>query len=129
MNGKRILLIEDEALVAMEIEADLIAAGCEVIGPAGNIAAAHRFIAESQIDAALVDANLAGRPVDELAVALTKKGVPFAFATGYGRDGLPREFQDTAVLTKPFSREQMLAVVQKLLSDASDLSNVVQLKR
>jgi PAS domain S-box-containing protein len=129
MNGKRILLIEDEALVAMEIESELQAAGCVVVGPAANIPVAQRLIAESEIDAALVDANLAGRPVDELAAALTSKGIPFAFATGYGRDGLPRNFQDAMVLTKPFSREQMLAAVQQLLSQAQERGNVVPLKR
>jgi PAS domain S-box-containing protein len=128
MNGKRILLIEDEALVAMEIESELIAAGCEVIGPAANIDSAMKLIEKSQIDAALVDANLAGRPVDELAIALTKKGVPFAFATGYGRDGLPKEFRDELVLTKPFSGEEMLAVVRQLLSEPTPASNVVKLK-
>lgn len=129
MNGKRILLIEDEALVALEIESDLLAEGCIVVGPAGNIASAQRLIAESEIDAALVDANLAGRPVDELAVALTRKGIPFAFATGYGRDGLPREFRDAIVLSKPFSREQMLATVQQLLRPAEAAGdNVVKLR-
>jgi two-component sensor histidine kinase/CheY-like chemotaxis protein len=129
MNGKRILLIEDEALVAMEIESDLLAEGCIVVGPAGNIVSAQRLIEEAEFDAALVDANLAGRPVDELAAALTRKGVPFAFATGYGRDGLPREFQDAIVLTKPFSREQMLATVQQLLRPAEAArDNVVKLR-
>ncbi|HEV7278074.1 MAG TPA: PAS domain S-box protein [Devosiaceae bacterium] len=129
MNGKRILLIEDEALVAMEIESELLAAGCVVVGPAGNIASAQRLIEEAEIDAALVDANLAGRPVDELAAALTSRGVPFAFATGYGRDGLPRDFQDSPMLTKPFSREQMLETVKQLLATPAESGNVVRLKR
>lgn len=129
MNGKRILLIEDEALVAMELEAELLAAGCVVVGPAGNIPSAQRLIEEAEIDAALVDANLAGRPVDELAAALKRRGVPFAFATGYGRDGLPQDFRDSPILTKPFSREQMLATVQQLLSTPAEAGNVVRLKR
>jgi PAS domain S-box-containing protein len=129
MNGKRILLIEDEALVAMEIESELLAAGCVVVGPAGNVVSAQRLIDEAEIDAALVDANLAGRPVDDLAAALVRRGIPFAFATGYGRDGLPRDFQDAIVLTKPFSSEQILATVQQLLSQTEEPSNVVKLRR
>jgi CheY-like chemotaxis protein len=89
LRGKRILLVEDEPLIAMEIEAELLSAGCEVVGPAGTLAGALRLIAEISCDAALLDANLGGQPVDALAAALTQKGVPFAFATGYGRDALP----------------------------------------
>ncbi|QCI68524.1 PAS domain S-box protein [Phreatobacter stygius] len=115
LRGKRILLIEDEPLVAMDIEHELIAAGCQVIGPAGTITSASRLIADTPCDAALVDANLAGHPVDELAAALAAKGIPFAFATGYGRDGLPGAFQEKPILAKPFSSAQLLAMMTGLL--------------
>jgi CheY-like chemotaxis protein len=130
LHGKRILLIEDEPLVAMEMEAGLTAAGCQVIGPAGSLKSAKRLIAEAVFDAALVDANLSGHPVDELAAALTKKAVPFAFATGYGRRALPAGFQQTAVLVKPFGREQLFSVLEEVLSGArSQPSDVVPLRR
>lgn len=115
LRGKRVLVVEDEALISMELAASLTAAGCEVIGPAGTLEHAKRLITDSACDAALVDANLAGHPVDELAIALTQRNVPFAFVTGYGRDVLPHGFREAIVLAKPFSQDQLLAAVQAIL--------------
>ena len=113
--GKRILVVEDEPLVAMELESNLAAAGCEVVGPAGTLEQARSLVAQADFDAALVDVNLAGRTVDEIAAALTQKNCPFAFVTGYGREALPRGFRDAVVLGKPFGRDQVLAAVEVLL--------------
>lgn len=126
--GKRILLIEDEPLVALDIESDLTAAGFEVVGPAATLKSAKQLISEASFDAVLLDANLAGHPVDELAAALTQKSVPFAFATGYGREALPLAFRGAPLLLKPFNREQLLSVVEGLLSDARGSAGVVSLK-
>jgi PAS domain S-box-containing protein len=115
LDGKRILIVEDEPLVAMELESNLTAAGCEVIGPAGTLEQAKSLVAQREFDAALVDVNLAGRAVDEIAAALTQKNCPFAFVTGYGREALPRGFQDAVLLGKPFGRAQVLAAVEVLL--------------
>ncbi len=112
----RILVVEDEPLVAMLIEDELEAAGYEVLGPAPSTERALRLIAEHQFEAALVDANLNGRPVDGVVVALAARGVPFAFATGYGRDALPASCRDAPLLAKPFSHERLLAVVEQLLA-------------
>src|SRR5690606_36623500 len=91
--GKRILIVEDEPLVAMDMAASLVAAGCEVAGPAGNLRDAKRLVADADFDAALLDANLAGSPVDELAAALARLEIPFAFATGYGQESLLSGFR------------------------------------
>ena len=123
--GKRVLVVEDEALIAMVIEEYLIEAGCSVLGPAPTPAKALKLIQDEGIDLALLDGNLAGRPVDEVAAALTQKGVPFAFVTGYGREALPPAFQDAVAVEKPFTREQILAALEQLLGAGG---NVVQLK-
>jgi PAS domain S-box-containing protein len=115
LEGKRILIVEDEPLVAMELESNLTAAGCEVIGPAGTLEQAKSLVAQREFDAALVDVNLAGHAVDEIAAALTQKNCPFAFVTGYGREALPRGFRDAVLLGKPFGRAQVLAAVDVLL--------------
>jgi PAS domain S-box-containing protein len=115
LQGKRILIVEDEPLVAMELESNLTAAGCEVIGPAGTLEQAKSLVAQREFDAALVDVNLAGHTVDEIAAALTQKNCPFAFVTGYGREALPRGFQDAVLLGKPFGGTQVLAAVEVLL--------------
>jgi PAS domain S-box-containing protein len=114
LRGNRILVVEDEPLVSMDIEASLSAAGCEVVGPASKLDQAMA-LAERDCDAALVDANLAGHPVDELVAMLKRRNIPFAFVTGYGRESLPRECRDAAMLAKPFGCEQLLAVVAQLL--------------
>jgi two-component sensor histidine kinase len=115
LRGRRILLVEDEPLVAMDIESQLEALGCEIVGPAGTLERAMQLIAAGGFDAALLDANLAGRPVHELAEALTRKGIPFSFATGYGREALPLGFREAALLSKPFGPNQLVAVVKALL--------------
>jgi PAS domain S-box-containing protein len=114
LKSKRILLIEDEPLVSMDMESSLTAAGCEIIGPAGTLEDAKLLVEDANYDAALVDANLAGYPVDELATALTQKNCPFAFVTGYGREALPSGFREAVMLGKPFSQDQLLTVVEML---------------
>jgi CheY-like chemotaxis protein len=115
LHGKRILLIEDEPLVAMDVESTLTAAGCKVVGQAATLERAKQLIEEADCDAALVDVNLAGEPVDELATLLTRKNRPFAFMTGYGREALPAGFRGAVVLSKPFGADQLLATVEVLL--------------
>jgi len=115
LHGKRILLIEDEPLVAMDMESTLTAAGSKVVGQAATLERAKQLIEEADCDAALVDVNLAGQPVDELATLLTRKNRPFAFVTGYGREALPAGFRGAVVLSKPFGADQLLATVEVLL--------------
>jgi PAS domain S-box-containing protein len=115
LDGKRIIVIEDEALVLMELESSLADAGCEVVGTAGTLEDAKVLSAQAECDAALLDANLAGRRVDELAAILTRRKIPFAFVTGYGRDGLPETFRDATVLKKPYGLADLIAVVQSLV--------------
>src|SRR5690606_30693083 len=83
----RVLVVEDEPLVAMDIAMVLSEAGCEVIGPAASLDEARSLIAAGAVDAALLDANLGGYPVDDLAAELKHNSTPFAFLTGYGREG------------------------------------------
>ncbi len=112
--GRRILVVEDEALIAMELVDYLTEAGCEIVGPAQSLDEARKLIEEASFDGALLDGNLAGNPVDDLALALTRKGAPFVFVTGYGREALPVPFRDGAIIEKPFSREQVLAALERL---------------
>ncbi|MBV8840355.1 MAG: PAS domain S-box protein [Alphaproteobacteria bacterium] len=114
--SRRIIVIEDEPLVAMDLETRLIEAGWTVVGVAGTLEQARKLVANAECEAALLDVNLAGRPVDELAAVLRRRKIPFAFATGYGRSALPAGFREGPVLTKPFSSEQLSAVVSTLVA-------------
>ena len=127
--GRRVLVVEDEPLVALEVETELVEAGATVVGPAGTLEAAARLIEAEPLDAALLDANLAGRPVDTLAAALDARGVPFAFASGYGPAGLPEGFRDRPLLGKPFGAEALVALVAELLTPAGEATVIPLRKR
>jgi CheY-like chemotaxis protein len=116
LQGRRVLVIEDEILVAMDIETVLSDAGLEIAGRAGTLPQARRLISELDYDLVLLDGNLGGEFVGELAASLAARHVPFAFATGYGRDGVPEGFRDRPVLAKPFTPEQLLGMVRRLLT-------------
>lgn len=99
----------------MELEELLSSTGFIVVGPAGTVRGALHLIATEMIDAALLDANLGGKPVDDVAAALTRKNVPFAFATGHDREGLPRSFAAAPILRKPFNPAEVVATVADIL--------------
>ncbi len=128
LRGKRFLVVEDEPMVAMDIEAMLISAGCTVIGPAGTLNEAKHLLAEETCNAALVDVNLKGEPIDGLLAELRQEGVPFAFVTGYGTKVLSQTFQETVSISKPFSAEQLLAVTEVLLYLRGTGSDVIPLR-
>lgn len=111
---RRVLVVEDEPLVAMDIEACLTQAGFQVVGPVGSIESAMVLIEDGDFDIALMDANLAGQRVDALAEALEARGVPFAFVSGYGRDGLPEGFKERLLVSKPFNDRQLVGAVSQL---------------
>src|SRR3546814_1750488 len=100
-----ILLIEDEPLIAMDMCDTLEDGGYTVVGPASTLDEAHELVETAKFDAALLDANLSGEAVDEVAAALTRKGMPFAFVTGYGREALPEAFRHAPLLNKPLDRK------------------------
>ena len=113
--GKRVLVVEDEPLVALDIVAALEGVGAEVAGSAGTAKEALNIIDSTSLDAALLDANLRGHPVDEIAAALAARNIPFLFVTGYGPGSLPKAFARTAMLSKPFSHEQLIVAVTSLV--------------
>jgi CheY-like chemotaxis protein len=119
--GQKILIVEDEPLLAMELDTNLAALGCKTLRSTATLNSAREAIGHSECDAALVDVNLAGLPADELAVMLTKKGIPFAFVTGYGREALPAGFKDALALSKPFGKEELLGLVAQLLQPSTDI--------
>lgn len=116
LEGKRILIVEDEPLVAMDIADHLEREGAEIIGPVGTVPAALNAIDGETFDAAFLDANLRGVKVDEIAAALTRRNIPFAFVSGYDRSALPQSFAAVEVLAKPFNVGKLLALAAALVS-------------
>lgn len=115
--GVRVLLVEDETLVAMLLEDMIADIGGIVVGQASRVGRALEVVRDpaTQIDLALLDVNLGGEEVFPVAAALEERGVPFAFSTGYGNAGLPELWRSRPTLQKPFTQEQVSAVLVRAL--------------
>jgi CheY-like chemotaxis protein len=105
--GRRVLIIEDEALVAMLIEDVLADVGCEVAAIASRFQAAMEKATSLDFDVAILDVNLHGQRTIPIAEALVDRGKPFIFATGYGATSLPAQLEGVPVLHKPFQRRDL----------------------
>ena len=114
LTGRRILVVEDEALVAMLVEDALLDAGAAVIGPAATVAEALALLERDAPHAAVLDLNLAGETSTPVADVLAARGVPFVVATGYGADGLPHGHSDVPVLAKPYDPDELTAALSRL---------------
>ena len=117
LQGVRVLLVEDEALVAMLMEDMLEDQGGAVVATASRLdeALAHAQDLMLEFDVAVLDLNLAGENTFPVAAILEKRGVPFVFATGYGAGGLPPEWRARPTLQKPFTASDVAAVLAKTL--------------
>jgi len=107
----RILIIEDESIVAMMVEDLIVDMGHEVVGTAGRLDQAQKLASETPCDFVILDVNLNGQYTYPVAEALKARGVPFVFATGYGAAGLKEEWRSNPVLQKPFQPEELEAAI------------------
>ena len=112
----RILVVEDEAMIAFFIEDCLIALGHDVVGPTARVANALGLVDNEAFDLALLDINVAGEEIYPVAKALKARGIPFLFLSGYGSKGLRDEWIDSAMLQKPFSPEALRDSIAKMLN-------------
>ncbi|MDQ3125611.1 MAG: response regulator [Pseudomonadota bacterium] len=116
LSARRVLLVEDEALVAMLLETILEDMGCVPVGPAGTVEEGLAMVADpAPLDAALLDVNVAGRQVFPIAEALKARGVPFVFSTGYGESGLPDEWRGHPTVQKPFTESAIRAALMQAM--------------
>ena len=115
--GLNVFVVEDEALVALNLEDMLEELGCTTIGPATRMDRAEQMMADGlTADVAILDVNLAGEMIFPLAQRLAERGMPIVFATGYGRSGLPANFQDFPVLQKPYTLNDVVAGLAQAIS-------------
>lgn len=115
LSGRRILVVDDEPLVAMLVEDLLTEAGAQVVGPAATLAAGLDLLRTGAPDGAVLDVNLDGVLVYPLAEALARAGVPFVFVTGYGRLGVDAAFAGATVLHKPLKLQGFAEDVARAL--------------
>jgi DNA-binding response OmpR family regulator len=113
--AKRVLIVEDEVLIAMNLEDMLNDLGHEVIGQATRIELAMDLARESDIDFAVLDINLAGKKSFPVADILSERGIPFAFATGNGPEGLMDGYRDFPALQKPYAQADLERTIAQVL--------------
>ncbi|MGN6327600.1 MAG: response regulator [Rhodanobacter sp.] len=111
---RRILLAEDEMLVAMLLEDILIDQGHALIGPLAHLDQALHAARHEALDLAILDVNLNGQEIYPVADVLLERGIPFAFSTGYGAQGLAERWQKHPTLQKPYHRDELYRMVDEL---------------
>jgi len=123
VTGKRVMVVEDEALVAMVVSEYLTEMGFTVVGPFSRLDLAMAALKNSDVNAAVLDINLGGEMVYPLADVLLGTGVPFVFVTGYGAAVLGSRYANVPVLQKPINRQTL----QRIFVSSDKVSNVVNI--
>lgn len=113
--GRRVLVVEDEMMVLINIEDALADFGCTSVAVAATVDQALTLIRTRDFDVALIDVNLGGQTSYPVADALATRGVPFVFSTGYSDPGLGGDHRHRPVLQKPYRDAQLAEVLAGLL--------------
>lgn len=116
LSGRRLLIVEDEMLLAMDLELLLEEQGCEVLRPANSIERALGLLETERPDAATLDMNLNGVSSAPVAAALQERNIPFVAVTGYSRH--PDEdaaFRDAPIIKKPYDSRELVQTLVRLL--------------
>ena len=117
--GKRVLIVEDELLVALMLEDFLCDFGCDVVGPCGTVENALHAVRTEELDLAVLDVNLAGERVYPVAEALAERHIPFLFLSGYGEDAIPPGHPGWKVFAKPFRGPELAGMMTAALRPAA----------
>ncbi len=107
----RVLVVEDEMAIALLMQSMLVGFGCTVLGPVARLDKAIEVAQHEAIDVAILDVNINGREVYPVAATLSARGIPFIFATGYGKAGLRAPYRDCPTLQKPYREDDLRAAV------------------
>jgi DNA-binding response OmpR family regulator len=115
--GLRVLVLEDEMLVALLVEETLIDQHCIVIGPASTVQEALALANTEPLDAAVIDVNIGGEKAYPVAELLDVRGIPFLFVSGYGQSAVPKDRPNWRVCAKPFRGEEMVRMLTNQVMD------------
>jgi CheY-like chemotaxis protein len=113
--GARVFIVEDEALILYTLQDMLEDLGCRVVASAVSVDEALAKAAALAVDVAVLDVNVAGRRIDPVADLLAARGVPFFFATGYGRSSLPSAHHERILMAKPYGTADLRAALGAVL--------------
>lgn len=113
----RVLVVEDQMLLALALTSLLEDFGCEAVGPVAQVVTALPIVMKEPLDAALLDIRLADESAEPIAAILMRRGIPFAFVTGHSRDQIPIALRDRPYVGKPFSDGEIKTVLRELLKE------------
>lgn len=115
--GKRILVVDDEEMIATLLKSALEDEDCTVLGPFERVALALKPARTETIDFALLDVNVAGEKIYPVAETLDRRGIPFLLLSGYGEDDRPADRAHWKVFGKPFNINAMVTAIRQALAD------------
>jgi DNA-binding response OmpR family regulator len=115
----RVLVVEDEMLLAMLVEDSLVAFGCDVVGPVARVIDGVKLASSERLDGAILDINIAGTKVFPVASELARRSVPFIFVSGYDAENLPEAWRGRPILKKPFRRQDLARNMRKAFAKSS----------
>jgi CheY-like chemotaxis protein len=114
--GRRVLIVEDEAMISALIEMIIGDAGCSIVGPVATLERALEIIEREPLDAALLDVRVNDHDVYAVADALSTRGIPFIFVSGFARKQLPPRYGHCAYIAKPFSQDAILTLLDEVVA-------------
>jgi CheY-like chemotaxis protein len=117
LTGRKVLVVEDEAMIAGLIETTLGEAGCLIVGPFATLEQAFETLERERLDAALLDIRLNGRDVYAVADALNTRGIPFIFISGFTQKQMPPGYRKCPYIAKPFTPDAILALLAKVVGE------------
>ena len=116
--NKRVLVVEDDGLLALDIANYLSDAGLEVVGPAASVTTALKLVSKTGCDVAVLDVNLGSENSGPVARELRARGTPFVVLSGYSSEQHPSEFQGAPLLSKPARPAELVALLRRCMGDA-----------
>ena len=114
----RVLIVEDQIMLGLELAAAVEDCGCEPVGPVSLVTTALPIALRESIDAALLDVYLIDQTVEPIADVLARRGIPFGFVTSYSRRNLPEALQKRPYLNKPFTNREIRSLIMTLTCTA-----------
>ena len=115
LDGKRVLIVEDEMLIALLIEDFLTDIGCRTVATCGSVQSALDAVRTQIFDLAILDVNLAGEMAYPVAELLAERNIPFLLLSGYGTEAIPLDHPEWKVCAKPFKGEELVKMLAVLV--------------